>query len=116
MIKKISENVYEIPVEGKMNVPVRVYASEKILESIKKDKTLEQARNMAMMPGVVKQVVVLPDAHQGYGACIGGVSAYDLKKGVVSPGQTGYDINCLTGDSLIINEFGGCMKIENFEK
>ena len=115
-IQKISENVYEIPKEGKMNVPVRVYASEKILESIKKDKTLEQARNMAMMPGVVKQVVVLPDAHQGYGACIGGVSAYDLKKGVVSPGQTGYDINCLTGDSLIINEFGGCMKIENFEK
>ena len=93
-IKKVSENIYEIAREGKMNVPVRIYASEKIIENIKKDKTLEQAKNMAMMPGVVDKVVVLPDAHQGYGACIGGVSAYDLEKGVVSPGQNGYDINC----------------------
>lgn len=93
-LKKIDENVYEIPKEGKMKVPVRIYASEKIIESIKKDKTLDQAKNMAMMPGVVEKVVVLPDAHQGYGACIGGVSAYDLDKGVVSPGQNGYDINC----------------------
>ncbi len=114
-VKRISENIYEIAREGRMNVPVRVYASEKIIESIKKDKTLEQAKNMTMMPGVVGQVVVLPDAHQGYGACIGGVSAYDLKKGVVSPGQTGYDINCLTGDTLILTEFGASMKMEDFD-
>jgi tRNA-splicing ligase RtcB len=93
-IKKIAENIYEIEKEGKMNVPVRIFASEKILEKIKEDKTLEQAKNMAMMPGVVSKIVVLPDAHQGYGACIGGVSAYNLTEGIVSPGQTGYDINC----------------------
>lgn len=93
-LKKISENIYEIPKEGKMLVPVRIFASERLLKDIQKDKTLEQAKNMAMMPGVVKNVIVLPDAHQGYGACIGGVSAYDLERGVTSPGQVGYDINC----------------------
>ena len=93
-IKKISENIYEIEKEGKMNVPVRIFASEKLFEKIKEDKTIEQAINMAMMSGVKKYIVVLPDAHQGYGACIGGVAAYDLKEGVISPGEIGYDINC----------------------
>lgn len=93
-IKKISENIYEIEKEGKMNVPIRIFASEKIFEKIKEDKTLEQAQNMAMMPGVVYYIVVLPDAHQGYGACIGGVAAYDIKEGVISPGEIGYDILC----------------------
>lgn len=93
-LKKIAENIYELPKEGKMLVPAIIFASEKLIEKIKLDKTLEQAKNMAMMPGVVEKVVVLPDAHQGYGACIGGVSAYDLKEGVISPGQCGYDINC----------------------
>jgi len=49
---------------------------------------------MASLPGVLGNVVVCPDAHQGYGACIGGVSAFDLKTGVISPGEIGYDINC----------------------
>lgn len=93
-IKKISENVYEIPKQGKMNVPVKIYASEKILEAIKQDDSLKQAMNMAMLPGLLKHIVVCPDAHQGYGACIGGVAAYDLEKGVISPGEIGYDINC----------------------
>ncbi|MEK6927270.1 MAG: RtcB family protein [Nanoarchaeota archaeon] len=91
---KITENIYELPKSGKMNVPVEIFASEILFSKIKEDKTLEQAKNMAMMQGVVEKVVVLPDAHQGYGACIGGVSAYDLEKGVISPGQCGYDINC----------------------
>ncbi len=93
-IKKLAENIFEIEKEGKMLVPCIVFASELLFEKIKQDKTLEQAKNMAMMPGVIEKVVVLPDAHQGYGACIGGVSAYDPKKGNISPGQVGYDINC----------------------
>jgi tRNA-splicing ligase RtcB len=109
-INKIDENLYEIKKHGKMNVPIRIFSSEKILDMIKKDKTLEQAENMAKMPGVVSHVVVLPDAHQGYGACIGGVSAYDSENGVVSPGQCGYDINCgvrllTTNISLVDFEF-----------
>jgi tRNA-splicing ligase RtcB len=36
----------------------------------------------------------MPDAHQGYGFCVGGVAAFDLDKGIISPGGIGYDINC----------------------
>ncbi|MBU2576705.1 MAG: RtcB family protein [Nanoarchaeota archaeon] len=93
-IKKITEFIWEVKRQGEMNVDVRVFASEKLLRDIKKGETLKQASNMAKLPGVLNPVVVLSDAHQGYGACIGGVSAMDSNKGVVSPGQIGYDINC----------------------
>ncbi|MDP3758134.1 MAG: RtcB family protein, partial [Candidatus Daviesbacteria bacterium] len=93
-IKKISENIYEIPKEGKMNVPVRIYASEKILEDIKNDKTLEQAKNVAHLPGIINTSIALADAHQGYGFPIGGVAAFDLDSGIISPGGVGFDINC----------------------
>ena len=93
-IKKIDKYLWKIEKQGKMRVPVLILASEKILEPIKQDGTLEQARNMAWLAGVLKNIVVLPDAHQGYGACIGGVAAYDLEEGIISPGEIGYDINC----------------------
>ena len=93
-IKKISKNIYEIPREGKMNVPVIIYASEKILEDIKNDKTLEQAKNVAHLPGIINASIALADAHQGYGFPIGGVAAFDLDSGIISPGGVGYDINC----------------------
>mgnify|MGYP001608740540 FL=1 len=93
-IKKILENIYEIQREGEMNVPVKIYASEKILEDIEKDKTLEQAKNVAHLPGILKYSIALTDAHQGYGFPIGGVAAFDLNSGIISPGGVGYDINC----------------------
>jgi len=93
-IKKISENVYEIPKEGKMLVPGIIYASEKLLESIKQDKSLEQVKNVAHLPGIIRASIALADAHQGYGFPIGGVAAFDLDKGIISPGGVGYDINC----------------------
>ncbi|MDD5012566.1 MAG: RtcB family protein [Candidatus Nanoarchaeia archaeon] len=93
-LKKISRDIYEIPQEGKMNVPARVFASESILENIKKDKTLEQIKNVAMLPGILKYAIALPDAHQGYGFPIGGVAIFDVDKGIISPGGVGYDINC----------------------
>ena len=36
----------------------------------------------------------MPDIHWGYGFPIGGVAAFDLNKGIISPGGVGYDINC----------------------
>ena len=36
----------------------------------------------------------MADAHWGYGFPIGGVAAFDLEKGVISPGGIGFDINC----------------------
>jgi len=93
-LKKISKNVYEIPKQGKMLVPSVILASEKLIEKIKQDKTLEQAKNISMLPGIVEKSITMPDAHQGYGFPIGGVAAFDLKKGIISPGGVGYDINC----------------------
>ncbi|NCN99045.1 RNA-splicing ligase RtcB [Candidatus Pacearchaeota archaeon CG10_big_fil_rev_8_21_14_0_10_35_219] len=93
-MKKKSENVYEIPETGKMKVPGIVYASEKLVKNIEKDKTLEQVRNVAKLPGILKASYAMPDAHQGYGFPIGGVAAFSLDKGIVSPGGVGYDINC----------------------
>jgi tRNA-splicing ligase RtcB len=93
-MKKISENIYEIEREGEMKVPARIFASESILENIKKDKTLEQIKNVACLPGILNYAIALSDAHQGYGFPIGGVAIFDLDKGVISPGGVGYDINC----------------------
>ncbi len=93
-LKKISKDVYEIPQTGEMKVPVKIFASESILENIKKDKTLEQIKNVAFLPGILNYAIALPDAHQGYGFPIGGVAAFDMDKGIISPGGVGYDINC----------------------
>ena len=95
MIRKVSENTWEIEKEGKMNVKGIVFASDILFENIKKDnKTLDQVRNVASLPGIVEKSIAMPDAHQGYGFCIGGVAAFDSEKGIISPGGVGYDINC----------------------
>jgi tRNA-splicing ligase RtcB (3'-phosphate/5'-hydroxy nucleic acid ligase) len=93
-LNKISEVEWEIPKTGKMNVPGRIFASEKLLKEIQKDDSLIQVKNVAMLPGILKASFVMPDAHQGYGFPIGGVAAFDIDKGVISPGGVGYDINC----------------------
>ncbi|MCK4552649.1 RtcB family protein [Candidatus Pacearchaeota archaeon] len=93
-IKKISKNIYEIPKEGGMKVPGRIYAGEGLMQNIEKDKTLEQVKNVAHLPGILKYSIALSDAHQGYGFSIGGVAAFDMDKGIISPGGVGYDINC----------------------
>jgi len=107
-LKKISDVEYEIPKSKGMNVPCKVFASEKLLKDMKKDITLQQIKNVAMLPGIVKNAIVLSDGHQGYGFPIGGVAAFDLDKGIVSPGGVGYDINCgvrLVSTNLNVKEF-----------
>ena len=86
--------VHIIKKEGSMKVPIEIYASDKLLEGIKKDAAIDQAKNVASLKGLYKKVVLCADAHQGYGMPIGGVAAFDLKKGVVAPGMVGFDINC----------------------
>src|SRR3989344_1970848 len=94
-MKKIAENIWEIPKTGKMKVAGRIFASEALMENIKKDeKTFEQIKNVAELPGIVGESIAMPDAHQGYGFCIGGVAGFDLEKGIISPGGVGFDINC----------------------
>lgn len=94
--EKVSNLTYEIPkgTQDCMKVPVRIYASSQLIQQIRGDKTLNQATNVACLPGIYKHSTVLPDGHQGYGFPIGGVAALDYEEGVVSPGGVGYDINC----------------------
>jgi tRNA-splicing ligase RtcB len=80
-----------------------VYASRAILDKVVKDSSLDQAVNVACLPGIVGSSLAMPDIHQGYGFPIGGVAATDLSSGVVSPGGVGFDINCgvrLLGSNL----------------
>ncbi len=87
---------YKIPrVERRgMRTDVIVYANERLMTQIRKDLSLEQAMNVATLPGIVGPSLAMPDIHQGYGFPIGGVAATDLEEGVVSPGGVGFDINC----------------------
>ncbi len=93
-LKKISDFIWEIQKSGEMKVPARIYASDKLIELTRRDQTLQQARNVACLPGIQRMSYVMPDAHQGYGFPIGGVAAFDLEEGIISPGGVGYDINC----------------------
>ncbi len=102
-IIRISDYIWEIPKSGEMKVPARIYASEKLMELAKRDQTLQQARNVACLPGIQRMSYVMPDAHQGYGFPIGGVAAFDLDEGIISPGGVGYDINC--GVRLLRTDF-----------
>ncbi|HOW86994.1 MAG TPA: RtcB family protein [Candidatus Aminicenantes bacterium] len=102
-LRRIDENSWEIPAEGPMRVPAVVYASARLLEDIRRDQTLAQARNVACLPGLVRRSYVMPDAHQGYGFPIGGVAAFDPDEGIISPGGVGYDINC--GVRLLRTDF-----------
>jgi tRNA-splicing ligase RtcB len=77
-----------------MRTDVLVFASRKLLSQIEKDQSLQQAVNVACLPGIVGPSLAMPDIHQGYGFPIGGVAATDYEYGVVSPGGVGFDINC----------------------
>jgi tRNA-splicing ligase RtcB (3'-phosphate/5'-hydroxy nucleic acid ligase) len=95
-LNRINEYAWEIPKSFRqdMRVSVRLFATKELLEEVMNDKSLEQAVNVATLPGLVGHVLVMPDMHQGYGFPIGGVAATHYPDGVVSPGGIGYDINC----------------------
>jgi tRNA-splicing ligase RtcB len=92
--RKIDDDTWEIPRQGAMRVPVRVYASARLLDSASPDRTYQQACNVACLAGIRRMSYVMPDGHQGYGFPIGGVAAFDEEEGIISPGGVGYDINC----------------------
>jgi len=108
-LQKIHDWLWEIPQDFRsdMRVPARVYASEKMLQEISRDRSLLQLINVATLPGIQKYALVMPDAHEGYGFPIGGVAAFDIETGVISPGGIGYDVNCgirLLKSKLTVNE------------
>ncbi len=93
-IQKIDDYRWRIPREGKMRVDGIVYADAHMLEDIQKDESLQQVINVSFLPGIIQHSLAMPDIHWGYGFPIGGVAAFDMDEGVVSPGGVGYDINC----------------------
>jgi tRNA-splicing ligase RtcB (3'-phosphate/5'-hydroxy nucleic acid ligase) len=94
--KKIGNMTYKIDKDETigMKVPVIIYATEQLLEKMMSDRTIKQAINVSTIPGILQNVVVLPDGHEGYGFPVGGVAAMDAEEGMISPGGVGYDINC----------------------
>jgi tRNA-splicing ligase RtcB len=93
-IEQIDANRWQIPATGKMRVPGLVFASERMMEELRSDQSLQQVANVAQLPGIVAASLAMPDIHWGYGFPIGGVAAFDAEQGVISPGGVGYDINC----------------------
>jgi tRNA-splicing ligase RtcB len=95
-LKKIDAYRWLVPRQLKigMRTDALIYADEGLLEQILGDLSIEQAMNVAFLPGIVGRSLAMPDIHQGYGFPIGGVAATDSRTGVVSPGGVGFDINC----------------------
>jgi len=102
-LKRISEYIYEIPVDKNYGMKVKglIYASDKIIKNVIDDGSLTQIKNAACLPGIVKASIAMPDIHFGYGLPIGGIVATDIENGgVITPGGVGFDINC--GVRLIV--------------
>ncbi len=93
-LKKLDACRWLIPKTGKMRVPGLIFSNQKLLKGIEKEQSLLQVANVATLPGIVKHSLAMPDIHWGYGFPIGGVAAFDMENGIVSPGGVGYDINC----------------------
>lgn len=109
-IQKIDDYRWLIPRDSRpeMLTDALVYTRESMLPDLIKDRSLDQAVNVAMLPGIVGRSMAMPDIHQGYGFPIGGVAATDpAEGGVISPGGVGFDINCgvrLLATSLSLDE------------
>ena len=94
-VNRITDQVWEIPMSEKagMLVPARIYATSTILQSMDSG-VFDQVTNVACLPGIRRYALCMPDGHWGYGFPIGGVAAFDVDGGVISPGGVGYDVNC----------------------
>lgn len=93
-LKRMDETKIEVPIDYKPGMRVNgiIYVDD-LLEGELETQSIDQVANVAMLPGIVQSSLAMPDIHTGYGFVIGGVAAFDLAKGIISPGGVGYDIN-----------------------
>jgi tRNA-splicing ligase RtcB len=93
-LRRIDGTRIEVPQGYKPGMRVKgvIYVDED-LEKELEDQSIAQVANVATLPGIVTASMAMPDIHTGYGFAIGGVAAFDLKQGIISPGGVGYDIN-----------------------
>lgn len=92
----VDEFRYRIPkgtVPG-MRTDGLLFSNSALLAAASGEGAAEQLANVATLPGLVGDALAMPDIHYGYGFPVGGVAAFDMTEGVVSPGGIGYDINC----------------------
>jgi len=93
-LEKIDNYRWLIPKTGRMRVNGLVFSNAELIKDVQGDQSLTQVANVATLPGIVGHSLAMPDIHWGYGFPIGGVAAFDLDEGIISPGGVGYDINC----------------------
>ncbi len=100
-LEKKEEFVYEIPKQGDMLVPGRIYGNQGTIDHLTADvrqgkdwNAISQIMNVAALPGIQKASLAMADVHPGYGFPIGGVGAFDLKEGVISVAGVGFDVSC----------------------
>ena len=94
-LRRIDEYRLEVPRDYRpgMHTNGIIYV-DAILEKTLEPEAIAQVANVASLPGIVGPALAMPDIHTGYGFPIGGVAAFDMEEGIVSPGGVGYDINC----------------------
>ncbi|MGH7699287.1 MAG: RtcB family protein [Gemmatimonadales bacterium] len=93
-MERIDAYRWRVPRQGGMRTDGLIFADEGLMKDLEGDQAVQQVANVAHLPGIVGPSIAMPDIHWGYGFPIGGVAAFDLEQGVVSPGGVGYDINC----------------------
>jgi len=103
-VERIDESRLRIVRRGAMRTDGIVYADEALARGSLDPEPLGQVASVACLPGIVGPSLAMPDIHWGYGFPIGGVAAFDLEEGIVSPGGVGYDIHC--GVRLIRSDLG----------
>jgi len=104
-VEKCGKYVYRIKKSGKMLVDAVIFSD---WENLDKD-AVEQIKNVATLPGIVREAYAMPDIHWGYGFPIGGVAAFDVEDGIISPGGVGFDINCGVR-MLVVDGIGAVVK------
>jgi tRNA-splicing ligase RtcB len=106
-LKQIDQYRWEVPKTEGMNVSGLIYSDRDMIKAVRQEEAFRQVANVACLPGILGVSLGMPDIHWGYGFPIGGVAAFDMDKGVISPGGVGYDINCgvrLAASSLSLED------------
>lgn len=96
VIEQLDDYRWRLPRDDKRGMRTEgiVYADAELFNDLRGDAALGQVAEVACLPGIVGPSMAMPDCHYGYGFPIGGVAAFDVETGIVSPGGVGYDINC----------------------
>ena len=93
-LRRLDENRLSVPQGYKSGMRTNgIIYVDSVLEKELESGSIDQVANVATLTGIVGSSLAMPDIHTGYGFAIGGVAAFDLEDGIISPGGVGYDIN-----------------------